>query len=190
LVTIGIGTVEDDRNSTQGRNTMKRSMSMTIGFAAMALGCLISSTAWAGVVDSPLPELVAGKKTHHVFTVPGFVETIALGTFFSCTSLEKTATIQVGVEAFGSSGGNAVNDPVASSLALAPGETRIFGSRAAAGISVDSVLATSAVQKGSARILATSKRLGCTAFVADTGNFPPTTSWQLTITKKKSQKGD
>jgi len=38
--------------------------------------------------------------------------------------------------------------------------------------------------KGSARILATSKELACKAFLADTGNAPPTSMAQLTIIAK------
>ena len=44
------------------------------------------------------------------------------------------------------------------------------------------------MSKGSARILATSKKLACTAFVADRVDDPPQTSWQLTIIKKTTQK--
>jgi len=42
--------------------------------------------------------------------------------------------------------------------------------------------------KGSARILATSKELACKAFLADTGNAPPTSMAQLTIIAKLKQK--
>jgi hypothetical protein len=41
-----------------------------------------------------------------------------------------------------------------------------------------------------ARILATSKKLACTASVTDKDNYPPVFAWQLTIVKKKTQKGD
>jgi hypothetical protein len=43
-------------------------------------------------------------------------------------------------------------------------------------------------KEGSARIIATSKKLVCTAYVADVDNSPPTTSWQLTIIAKLKQK--
>jgi len=44
------------------------------------------------------------------------------------------------------------------------------------------------MSKGSARILSTSKKLVCTAFVADDGNAPPTSSWELTIIAKTKHK--
>ena len=63
----------------------------------------------------------------------------------------------------------------------------IFGTGGAVGISIDSNLGSGG-SRGSARILATSKKLACTVFVADTGNAPPTSMVQLTIIKKTSQK--
>jgi hypothetical protein len=162
---------------------------MTASFAAMALGCLISSTALAGIADSPLPVLLAGKKTIHVYSVPGLQSTGVLSTFFSCTSTD-TATMQVGVETFPFPGGGPSNDPVATSLSVDPGATVIFGTSSAVGISVYSNLSPGFLSQGSARILATSRKLICTAYIADPGNAPPTSGWQLTIVKQKTQKGD
>jgi hypothetical protein len=147
----------------------------------------MASTAWAGIADSPLPVLVAGKTTLHLYSVPGVNAGGGLGTFFSCTSTD-TATMQVGVELFGSAGGGALNDAVATSLSLGPGATRTFGTAFAVDLVVNSNLGTGALANGSARILATSKKLICTAFVADDGNAPPTTGWQLTIIAKLKQK--
>jgi hypothetical protein len=44
------------------------------------------------------------------------------------------------------------------------------------------------MSKGSARILATSKKLACTAFIADAGNSPPASMAHLTIIAKLKQK--
>ena len=155
-----------------------------VGLAALLVWSVPSL---AGVADSPLPELVAGKTTLHLYTVPGVISGTGLGTFFSCTSLEETATMQVGVEIFGSLGGAPVSDAAATALSLGPGETRIFGTTLPVGISVNSQVPGPG-SKGSARILATSKKLACTAFIADTGNAPPTSAWQLTIIAKLKQK--
>lgn len=141
----------------------------------------------AGVADTPLPELLSGATTFHVYSVPGIIDFNGLATFFGCTSLEETATMQVGVELFGGLGGAPFNDAVASSLSLAPGATVIFGTGAAVGVSISSNLGGS-FSKGSARILATSKKLACTAFIADTGNAPPTSMTYLTIISKLKQK--
>ncbi len=57
--------------------------------------CLTPAPAFAGIADSPLPVLVAGKTTYHLYSVPGVMDDLYfLGTFFSCTSTDK-ATIQV-----------------------------------------------------------------------------------------------
>ena len=155
--------------------------------ALMALTLtLAATTAVAGIADSPLPVLTAGEPTYHLYSVPGVIRFNGLSTFFSCTSTD-TATMQAGVEVFGPAGGAPANDAAATSLSVAPGATVIFGS-GAAGISISSDIGIPGLSKGSARILATSRKLACTAFVADTGNAPPTSAWQLTIIAKLKQK--
>jgi hypothetical protein len=163
-------------------------MKRLVIFAVLLAGHVAATPALAGIADSPLPVLVVGEKTFHVYSVPGVQQNGALGTFFSCTSTD-TATMQVSVEGFGSAGGGPITDAVANSLAVAPGATVTFATQSAVGIGVDSIIGFISA-RGSARILATSKKLACTAFVADRGNDPATTSWQLNIIKKKTQKGD
>ncbi len=153
---------------------------------AFSLTLALSPAARAGIADSPLPVLMAGQTTLHLYSVPGVLAGGSLGTFFSCTSTDA-ATMQVGVELFAAPGGAPANDAAATSLSIAPGATLIFGTGAAAGISIDSSLG-GFFSKGSARILATSKKLTCTAFVADRGNDPPISGWQLTIIAKLKQK--
>ena len=107
----------------------------------------------------------------------------------NCTNT-TSANIRVGVEIFGFAGGAAGNDPSATSLDILPGGTVFFGTGAAVGITIFSNVGD-AIGVGSARILATAKKgVICTAFVADAGNAPPITSWQLTIVAKTKQKGD
>ena len=65
----------------------------------------------------------------------------------------------------------------------------MFGTGSAAGLSIDSNLGDG-FSNGSARILASSKKLVCTAFVADAGNAPPTSMVQLTIIAKLKQKAE
>src|SRR5438552_13411212 len=148
--------------------------------------CLAVTPSLAGIADTPLPVLTPGATTLHLYSVPGVIAGGGLATYFSCTSTD-TATMQVGVEVFGSAGGAPFNDAAASSLSLAPGATVIFGTGGAAGISISSSLG-GGFSKGSARILATSKKLACTAFLADDGNAPPTSMAQLTIIAKLKQK--
>lgn len=169
---------------------MKRIVEDTRVKGVLLLLAVIAFTpsAHAGIVDTPLPVLVAGQRTFRVFSVAG-IQNGVLGTFFSCTSTDS-ATMQVGVEIFSLAGGASINDAVATSVSLVPGGTVIFGTRAAASISINSDLAPGPISKGSARILATSRKLICTAYLADWVNVPPTSMVQLTIVKKTSQKGE
>ena len=162
---------------------------LALAVAAACAALLAPPQVRAGIADSPLPVFSAGATTFHLYSVPGVIRTGGIATFFSCTSMD-TATMQVGVETFGAPGGAPSNDAAATSLSVAPGATVIFGTSAAVGISISSNLASGSMSKGSARILATSKKLACTAFVADTGNDPPTSAWQLNIIAKVKQKGD
>src|SRR5438093_6523595 len=154
--------------------------------AALTLS-LAATPCFAGIADSPLPVLIAGATTFHLYSVPGVIAGGGLGTYFSCTSTD-TATMQIGVELFGPAGGAPGNDAAATSLSVAPGATVIFGTGAAAGISISSNLSGGSMSKGSARILATSKKLACTAFLADDGNAPPASMASLTIIAKLKQK--
>ena len=156
-------------------------------FALLAVGVAPAS---AGIADSPLPELVPGEKTFHVFSVPGIIIGVGnLESFFNCTSLD-TDPMQVGVELFGLGGGAPVNNAVATSLSLAPGATAIFatGTAAAFPLISSNVGPPGDFSKASARILATSKKLACTAFMADSSSSPPTSMVHLTIIAPTKQK--
>src|SRR6058998_130680 len=107
---------------------------LTLPVLAACAALLAAPHARAGIADSPLPVLAAGATTFHLYSVPGIIRFSSLGTFFSCTSTDTT-TMQVGVEVFASGGGAPINDPVATSLSVAPGATVIFGS-SATGISI------------------------------------------------------
>jgi hypothetical protein len=154
---------------------------------ALALSLMIGTTSFAGIVDSPLPELEPGKTTVHLYSVPGIIELNGLSTFFSCT-VTDSGSVRVGVETFGTGGGPPLNVAAASSVLIASGGTHTFGTNTAVGINVSSDLNIPPISKGSARILATSKKVVCTAFVADAGNSPPASGWALTIIAKTKQK--
>src|SRR5438552_4582757 len=157
-------------------------------FFVLTLSLACAAPGRAGIADSPLPVLQAGAKTLHLYSVPGVIAGAGgIETYFSCTSTD-TATMQAGVELFGGPGGAPANDAAATSLSVAPGATVIFGTGGAAGILIDSNLSGGIMDKGSARVLATSKKLACTAFLADPGNAPPTSMAQLTIIAKLKQK--
>jgi hypothetical protein len=66
---------------------MKRSLLVLLLFAAY----IAAQPAFAGIADSPLPELQAGETTLHLYSVPGAIHNGFLGTFFSCTSTDTTS---------------------------------------------------------------------------------------------------
>ena len=159
--------------------------------ALVAVLTLTAAPAFAGIVDSPLPVLDPAAKTIHLYSVPGVVSDLGttLGTFFSCTST-ASSPVTVGVEVFPSAGGPAMNNASTTSLVAAPGSTVTFATvNPASG--VDSNLGTPtfvSVKWGSARILATSKSLVCTAWVAEANTGTPTVAYDLTIIAKTKQK--
>jgi hypothetical protein len=123
-----------------------------------------------------------------VWTIPGAMQTSGgIGTFVTCTNA-GAAISTVGVEMYGPTG-LAVGAAV--SITVAPMSTVIFGSGAAAGISIDGNLATGFFTKGHARVYASSaKGVVCSAMLADQGNLTPTSMTSLPVVKKTSQKGD
>jgi hypothetical protein len=158
------------------------------GIVGVLFTVAVRVPALAGIADSPLPVLQAGDRTIHLYSVPGILANGDLETYFSCTSLEETATIRVGVEVFGAFGGSAANNAAATSVSVLPGATVNFGTATAASIFIDSNLGAGFLSRGSARILATSRKLTCTVYIADPGHEPPAAGWQLTIIAKTKQK--
>ena len=159
---------------------MKKILLAVVGLTPFAAPAL------AGIADSPLPVLVAGQTTQLLYSVPGVVSNGTLESYFACTSTD-TATMTMGIEVFGASGGDPVNDAAATAISVLPGGTVRFGTHLAISFTVDRVV-HSPGDRASARILSTSKKLECTAFVADPGGAPPGASWQLTIIAKTKQK--
>jgi hypothetical protein len=154
--------------------------------ALVAALAFVAVPALAGIVDTPVP-----KGTKLLYAVPGVMNTVSgFGTFFECTNVDK-GTATIGVEAFGAAGGAPLNDFGATSLSVAPGATVMIGTRdgTPGGFVLDQNLAlVTTVTKGSARILATSTKFLCTAFVVDAISF--SISWPLNIAAKTKQKGD
>lgn len=164
-------------------------MPRTFAVLVVSLIALIGKPADAQFFYSSPPPLM-GQPSHHVYSVPGVNSAGGLGTFFACSNTTD-ATIRVGVEVFGFAGGAALNDPSATSLDVAPGGSVIFGTGAAAGISISSNIGAGLISKGLARILATEKKgIICSAYLADTGNAPPTSMADLKVVAKAKQRGD
>ena len=167
---------------------MKRTLCAVGGLAVLWL--IWAASALAGIADSPLPVLQTGASTLFLYSVPGVLSSGgSVGTFFSCTSADTTAQ-QVGVELFSDAGGGPCNDAAATSVSVVPGATVTFGTTSSTLFYLNSILGCNfGGPLGSARILSTSKKLICTAFVADGATAPPTqVGWHLTIIAKLKQK--
>lgn len=151
----------------------------------LALALFVSSVvpAVAGLVDTPVP---VGTKL--LYSVPGVMQTgNGLATFFSCTNADVLSAT-LGVEVFNSVGAQVGATFSSSSVTVGPGATVVFATNNAVGVSVDVNLNTASFSKGSARVVGTSSKFLCTAYVADFLNPLPTTSWELTIVAKTKQK--
>jgi hypothetical protein len=152
---------------------------MTRTLLALALLASFLSPASAGIGNSPIPSPF----TQHVFSVAGVISNDSFSAYFSCTNA-GSQSITVGVELFGPSGGAPLNTAASTAISLAPGATAIFGTTGSAAFIVDGILGTGVVTKGSARILATSKKLICAAFLADAGSVPLGSTISLAVVPK------
>ena len=152
---------------------------MTRTLVALALLASSLSPASAGIGNSPIP----APFTQHAFSVAGVISNDRFSTYFSCTNA-GSQSVTVGVEVFGPSGGASINTAATTAIRLAAGATAIFGTTSSESFIVDGILGTGTVTKGSARILATSKKLICGAFLADPGSVPTVSMVSLTIVPK------
>ena len=165
--------------------------------ASLALaGALAATPALAGAADSPLPVLAVGGVTQHVYSVPGVIKNNNIETVFVCTSFD-TAVATVAVEVFAAAGGPPLNDvwPALGdgTETLSPGGTATITTGATAGFHEDEIidaLLPASLRNGSARILSTSKKIGCTAFLTDEINDPPSGMAPLKILYKTKQRGE
>ncbi len=153
----------------------------------LAVTLAAATAARAGIADSPLPVLVAGQTTLHLYSVPGVKGAggTNLATYISCTSTSSSPQT-VGVEVFADTGGAPLNNAATTAVLVPAGGSVRFGTSDSFAFGTNQSLSI-AVDNGSARILSTSKLLVCTAFIADEGN-PPVSMVQLTIIKGVKQK--
>jgi hypothetical protein len=155
---------------------------------ALILALAVLFSAAQAPVSEPPPDL-QGQASTHLWTVPGVMNADHV-TVFACTNV-STRSIIVGVEVFDADG-TSLNDPSATSLAVDPGGTVMFGTSIAGIFFLDSELMPGGgpfVTKGSARVLATSKSdIICSAFLTDRATSPSMVS--LSVVKKTAQQGD
>ena len=149
---------------------------------------VLCGPAVAGVADSPLP-LLDGQKSKHVFTIPGVISHDFLATVFVCTSLEKKKDLVWGIEIFDRDGGPP--EDAILSLPMGPGNTLAAATHNTTYAENFMGLTTDPFPR-SARIVATSKKLACSAMVLErqATALLPGVGWSLSVIKKTSQKGD
>ena len=137
---------------------------------------LAATAGWAQQIGDKSPLLNGTEKAKLVLVATGLTSTFAAAVFF-CTSMEKGGgnDITLGVEWW--SGTSFENDVTLGEgvVTVSPGDTVILATHDTAHFQGETVIpgATGASQ-GAARILATSKKIVCTAYSVDKDNNPPT----------------
>ena len=140
----------------------------------MILG-LGSSTASAGIADSPLPVFSDAKPSVVVLTVPAVVDRAGTATVFLCSSVDS-APVNVGVQVFDAAGvlRNDVTAGQGAVLNLGYGATATIGTSLTEAFLESKVLTLPpGFSQGSARVVASSPRVLCNAMMLDDGLTPP-----------------
>src|SRR5262249_46692354 len=121
--------------------------------------------------------------------VLGVTNTSSLATVFQCTSLD-TSGFRIAVEVFSSSGA-LLNDVTAGdgALTLSAGQTGLIATGSILSQPIDDAMSLSAPMEGAARIISTSSKVACAAFVTSVGSTPSYHDG-LRVLKGKAQKGD
>jgi hypothetical protein len=149
---------------------------LVASLCVLAASCIGARAARAGIPDSPLPQFADGKQSLALLNISGVVKRNQLQTDFLCTSLESVP-VDIGVEVFGPDGTllNDVHGGNGALLAVDPGQTVTFGTKATIAFTESQVIVLSGVSQGSARIVATSERVRCNVIVLDDSATPPVT---------------
>ncbi len=158
-------------------------MKKTILFGAAVLSMTLAPglRGFAGVIDSPVPDMDPSHPERVVFLVPGVIKNNNLETEFVCVNLDSRI-VRVGVEIFDEAGTGPLND-ISSGVAdgakdIAVGGSLTIGTGNTPAIHEGEVIQFLGltppinVRNGSARIISTSKRIMCTAFVVDQFSDP------------------
>lgn len=164
---------------------------VVIAVAVVALSTATMRPAAAGIADTPLLLLNGTTEAKIIYTVLGVVDSPQAATSFHCTSTVKTGgpNIVVGIELFDN---GVLENDVTSGVGvevISPGDTDIISTRGTSAFS-DFSMGGTLVVAGSARILATSRKLICIAFLLDPTSNPPSFITTLPVFKKLRQKGE
>jgi hypothetical protein len=134
-----------------------------------------------------------GKPALHVYTAVGVIKNNNLETVFVCANL-GTVPVNIGLEVFDKTGAptNAIVADEGVSLGVAVGATTTISTGATALLTEDAVIgALPVIGNGSARVVASTKDVSCTAWLIDethtildpaTSTLPPPTGLNLPLT--------
>jgi hypothetical protein len=151
----------------------------------------IAGPARAGLLD-PIP-VVNGHKLKTIYTVTGVTAgTGGLETVFFCTSVDKKEVL-VAIQIFDYD--NALLNDVTTADngvdTIEPGESSSMETNSVAAIDEDvTITPTDDANHGSARILASSSKIICSAHLISATGTPPTSMTTLPVFKKTKQKGN
>lgn len=147
---------------------------------ALALASL-PAVASAGITDPPPAAMPI-----RVFTVPGVMKTAKLDTVIGCTDVDTTG-VTLKAQYYDQMG--TLLNSAGPNFGLQPGESIYFATGNIVGIPL-SVSFNVTQFYGSARLVATSKKLICTGYVVDNASDPPAVMRTLPMIRGLAQKGD
>lgn len=148
---------------------------MKVLYVALGAIGLFPTMGIAGPSNTPLPTFAGGTPAVAVYYAVGVIKNNNLESDFICTNMD-VANVHIGVEVFDETGAlrNAIAAGNGAILNLAAGETRTIGTSGTALLHEDATITLNAagngvsqLRNGSARIVASSKNVQCTAMVLD-----------------------
>ena len=173
---------------------------MTIRIAAMMLAALFANlaaagTGWAQSVSDPVPLLNGTEKAKVLYSIPYVYSDSNIAMCAACTSTEKSnagTSDWVAVEVFEE--GTVQNDLTAGEGVTAlnsGGYTQAICTRDPLSVGPATLMGTEAeaVIRGAGRIVGTTNKLICTAFLVSVAGNPPTFMTILPLYKGTKQKG-
>jgi len=138
------------------------------------LGAALRLVRGPSLANRALPRFADGQAATHSLIVPGVVKRGRVETDFFCTSLASTP-IALGVEVFGPDGAarNSIAEGNGALLDVAPGATVTLGTTGTAAFLESAVIRLEGVAQGSARVVATSGEIFCSAMLTESDLLPP-----------------
>ena len=165
-------------------------------FAALLLSLAAAETAWAQSVGDPVPLLNGTEKAKVLYSIPYVRSNANVATCVSCTSTEKSNIILADRVAFEVYTDGALENDLTMGEGVADvdygGDTEMLCTRQPASVHASAVLMGAAAESviyGAGRVVATTNKLICTAFLVSVVGDPPSFMTILPLYKGTKQKG-